>query len=196
MQFVIPVIIRTTLHGSKRISASGTLPRRGITTPGDADSHPVSRLMPPRVLKRRPAYGEKCCPHCGKTFNVRGYGRHEQACRRHHELSEIPIPAVYVDGINSGKNTDDTDPEQSKGGTLHMNMGHKLPATKTRITDDEATEIGEDPHAENTRGPDEPDGMGANTSSKCGLDISTNQFAHPVDPVIANAQTPIGIASQ
>lgn len=42
--------------------------------------------MPPKAAKRRPARGEKMCPLCKKTFNVRGYGKHAKACQsRQHE---------------------------------------------------------------------------------------------------------------
>jgi len=42
--------------------------------------------MPPKAVKRRPAKGVKTCPGCGKSFNVRGYGKHAKACQsRQHE---------------------------------------------------------------------------------------------------------------
>ena len=40
-------------------------------------------IMPPRPsvkLKRRPADGQVTCPNCDCVFNVRGFGRHKQAC--------------------------------------------------------------------------------------------------------------------
>ena len=56
--------------------------------------------MPPGTkLKRRPAYGEKRCPHCDRVFNVRGYGRHEKACRRtREERVEPTLRAIDILG--------------------------------------------------------------------------------------------------
>ena len=40
--------------------------------------------------KRRPATETKQCPYCGNSFNVRGYGRHEQACRSRQGQGSTP----------------------------------------------------------------------------------------------------------
>ena len=37
--------------------------------------------MAPKRGKQRPATATEVCPNCGRTFNVRGYGRHRDACR-------------------------------------------------------------------------------------------------------------------
>ena len=49
--------------------------------------------------KRRPTTETKQCPHCGKEFNTRGYGRHEQACRS-CQRQEFPP------GFNADNRTD------------------------------------------------------------------------------------------
>ena len=47
--------------------------------------------MPPQAVKHRPAVGKETCHFCHKTFNVRGYGRHEKACKSRPELP-LPLP--------------------------------------------------------------------------------------------------------
>lgn len=78
--------------------------------------------MPPQPIKRRPTYAVRDCPHCGRTFNARGYGRHELACRRDH-APELPIPFVDFDGIDP---EDGPNFEQSEGG---MSLGCPLSLT-------------------------------------------------------------------
>lgn len=70
--------------------------------------------MPPLLAKRRPALGEKVCPHCDRAFNVRGYGRHELACRARHE-SQQPIPIAFDPEGDVG-------PECSKNGTSPVDL--------------------------------------------------------------------------
>ena len=70
--------------------------------------------MPPKLAKCRLATGEKCCPYCDSIFNVRGYGRHEQACHSHREREEQLIPTADTEG--------NMDPELGEGGMscLHL----------------------------------------------------------------------------
>ena len=41
------------------------------------------------ALKQRPTAERKVCPYCGKDFNARGYGRHEQSCRPRHTQEQV-----------------------------------------------------------------------------------------------------------
>jgi len=75
--------------------------------------------MPPKPVKRRPAVGERTCPYCGNVFNVRGYGRHEQACRSRHEQEDNPTPVINAEG--------GSDDEPGDDGTLHAHQGHQRP---------------------------------------------------------------------
>ena len=70
--------------------------------------------MPPKLAKHRPATGEKCCPYYDNVFNVRGYGRHEQACRSRGEQEEQLIPTADTEG--------NMDPESGEDGMscLHL----------------------------------------------------------------------------
>ena len=43
------------------------------------------------LVKRRPAKGKKKCPHCHRSFLVRGYGRHELKCRKLKALLPLPF---------------------------------------------------------------------------------------------------------
>jgi len=74
-----------------------------------------SSVMPPQPsvkLKQRPADGEKTCPYCDRVFNVRGFGRHEQACRRIHQEEE---PAPGIIDTEGG-----TYPEPGENGMPHV----------------------------------------------------------------------------
>jgi hypothetical protein len=61
--------------------------------------------MPLPTVKRQPAAGEKVCPHCSGTFNVRGYGRHEKACLSRLRDSDLPLPLSLEDTRSGGKFT-------------------------------------------------------------------------------------------
>jgi len=69
--------------------------------------------MPPKAIKRRPAYGEKRCSYCQKVFNVKGFGMHEKACRSRQELEE-PAPAIDIES--------DMNPELEENGTSCMSI--------------------------------------------------------------------------
>jgi hypothetical protein len=82
-------------------------------------SHNRSSPMPPKTIKRRPAPGQKCCPHCNEWFNVRGFVMHERACRSLQEL-DAPPPTICVEG--------GTWPEPGENGTSHVqNLGRWWP---------------------------------------------------------------------
>ena len=71
--------------------------------------------MPPKLAKRRPATGEKRCPYCDSVFNVRGYGRHEQACRSRREQEELLIPTADTEG--------NMDPESGEDSMSCLHLG-------------------------------------------------------------------------
>jgi len=70
--------------------------------------------MPPQLAKRRPTTEERKCPYCGEDFNVRGLGRHEQACRVRHERKQQLAPVADADG---------TDPGMSENGMSLVHLG-------------------------------------------------------------------------
>ena len=101
-------------------------------------------IMPPRPsvkLKRRPADGQATCPDCNHVFNVRGFGRHKQACHKiYHE--EEPAPGV-IDAEGG------TYPEPGGNGIPHVYLVVNDPIDiNSQIVDDQVTEIAQDLHAE------------------------------------------------
>jgi hypothetical protein len=85
--------------------------------------------MPPKATKRRPTDAEKVCPHCGNTFNARGYGRHEPACRRQVRQETI-TPTIDTGSVNPELGTD--------GMSCTLDLGRKL-VLMPRIPDDFAS---------------------------------------------------------
>ena len=71
--------------------------------------------MPPKLAKRRLATGGKRCPYCDRVFNVRGYGRHEQACRSRREREEQLIPTADTEG--------NMDPESGEDSMSCLHLG-------------------------------------------------------------------------
>lgn len=123
------------------------------------------------MLPKRPALGVKICPHCGKKFNVRGYGMHQKACKEPDGLAPI---------IDAGS----IDPELSEVGTSPTNLNCKLPYPNTPAIGDpiQMVEISEDPHTEGVQGSGESGE--ASGSGKCGIDCTADRFAHPRDVLI------------
>ena len=104
--------------------------------------------MSPPLIKRCPASGEKHCPHCDCTFNVRGYVRHEQACHRTHQEELAPT-------IDTGGGTF---PEPYENGTLYTCLSCEQHDSDSRATDEliQIAEIAEDLDTEVCQGHSHP----------------------------------------
>ena len=124
------------------------------------------------MLPKRPALGVKLCPHCGKQFNVRGYGMHQKACKE----PDGPIPVIDADSI---------DPEPGKDGTS-CKLKSQCPYLNTPATDDliQVVGISDDPHTEGVQESEESDE--ASGSGKCGLNCAADWCAHPRDVLIGS----------
>jgi hypothetical protein len=121
---------------------------------------------------------------------VRGYGRHEPACRRRHE-PDMPIPIIDGDEGDAGGFLF----RQGEGGKSDINLGHHSFVSNLRIADDsiETNEVVKDPSpVEDVQGSDnEPDGTGSD-NGKCRLDTQFKRLAYLMDIIApgSNAQTP------
>jgi len=124
--------------------------------------------MPPQLsvkLKRRPADGKKTCPHCHCDFNVRGFGRHEQACRRIHQEEE---PAPIVDA------EDGTYPEPGRNGTPCVYLVINDPINiNPQISDEEPIQVPEITEDLCAEGESETGGSG-----EYGSEGTTGVFTH------------------
>ena len=124
--------------------------------------------MPPRPVKRRPAEGQKVCPYCFRSFNVRGYGRHEPACPSRPERQQQPTPILDVEDDRVGS-------DLSENGTLPIYLPCRRLDSDLHIAGDpiQIAEIAEDYAGVELGQSTEAGGSGEHT-----LEDLTGGFAH------------------